>query len=485
MRSKKLAAAVILAAAAVLSACSAAPKPQQLVQGENLPSLEPGPDGVTPSAAPSSSASPKPGASASPGAPGTTTPTSGPSTPGGSASTPTDPGIPSSEGETFHLFPPATDTTGITGTSIKICAHAALTYGSAFGTNADDFNVYWSAANDAGGYYGRKVYVSYENDNYDPTTAVQAANTCNAKGIFFLLGGIGFDQIPAVRTWAESHKVPYFHHIAAEKTGLKYSWTASPSVEKFGKSFAELAGTRFKGKKVGILYRSSPEWDPGFQAFKKRAKELGVTITAAYPVQKNQATYTQQLVALRNSGAQVVWAWENALATTEMLLQAKQQGWKPQWMIFPFNLISQTLGANALDPPLVGISSWPAYSKQDYSGNFASYAPLMKKFEAQYAKYRPNAHLEGVSGDLLFLNWMGQEGIGELLNECGKDCTRNRFFGLFDSGLKKTFPGGCVLDFSKGDRHHGNDQINIVETYKSPSGKVNFRPIKTCLNSIS
>ena len=66
------------------------------------------------------------------------------------------------------LFAPEEDTKGITDAEIRLCAHAALTYGAAFNTSADDLNVYWTAVNEAGGVYGRSVQTYYENDNYTP-----------------------------------------------------------------------------------------------------------------------------------------------------------------------------------------------------------------------------------------------------------------------------------------------------------------------------
>ena len=112
------------------------------------------------------------------------------------------------------LYSGADDVIGMTSKQIEICAHAALTYGSAFHISASDLNVYWQYLNEHGGVFGRSVHGDYTNDNYDPGTAVQAAQQCKDKNTFVLLGGIGFDQIPAVRQWAEQNHELYLHHIA-------------------------------------------------------------------------------------------------------------------------------------------------------------------------------------------------------------------------------------------------------------------------------
>ncbi|HVB28156.1 MAG TPA: hypothetical protein VNE21_09630, partial [Mycobacteriales bacterium] len=82
------------------------------------------------------------------------------------------------------LYHGADDTIGISATTINLCAHAALTYGAAFNISASDLHVYWAWRNAHGGLYGRKVNDTYQNDNYDPGTAVQAAQACKDANTF-------------------------------------------------------------------------------------------------------------------------------------------------------------------------------------------------------------------------------------------------------------------------------------------------------------
>lgn len=394
----------------------------------------------------------------------------------GNAAAPVDaPGDP-------QLFAGDLNTRGITADSIRLCGHAALTYGPAFNATADDFNVYYSAINDAGGVHGRKITATYENDDYKPATARQAAEACKAKNPFMILGGIGFDQIPTVRNWAEENKELYFHHIATVKgtEGKQYSYTTQPTVERVGKAFGELTAQRFKNKKIGVLYRNSEFWQPGFDAYKAEAAAKGFTIVQAVGVEQNQANYTQALIALRNAGAEVVFGWENTLALTQMVAQAKAQGWSPQWIAFPFNLTSQTLGDDAMTPPMVGLASWPGYSKGDYSGPFAAYANDMKEFEAQYAKYRPGTDIGGAAGDLLWLNWVEQKRLVALLQACGPNCTRNHLVGMLQRGYQATTAPTCPLDFSGGKRDGSGGLLNTMETYRAPNGKVNWRSPELC-----
>lgn len=386
------------------------------------------------------------------------------------------------------LFTAAEDRIGITKDQITICAHAALTYAAAFNTSADDLNVYWSAINDKGGIFGRKVVVSYENDNYSPDTAVEAATACKEKRPFLLLGGIGFDQIPAVRNWAETNHMLYVHHTATVEgtERQRYSFTSLPSTEKMGEMFAEVMATTFKGKSVGIIKRNSPNWEPGVKAFKVLAKKYGIKVVAERDVQNNQGSYTQELLDMQGAGADVVWLWENALSSTQIVRQAHAQGFNPRFLLFPFNLTSQTLNQGALDPPLVGVSMHTAYSNGDRSGPFAAYASDIEEFESQYAKYRPGSSLRGFGGDLLFLNWSGQKGLAYLLTACGPDCTRNKLVDILTSTkVSRPIPSACDVDFTRpGFARRGGFQVNVMETYRSPRNDVNWRNTSSCVEHL-
>ena len=384
------------------------------------------------------------------------------------------------------LYHGADDTIGITANQIELCAHAALTYGSAFNISASDLNVYWNWLNDHGGIFGRKVHGDYENDNYDPGTAVQAAQACKDLKTFMLLGGIGFDQIPAVRQWAEQNHELYLHHIATiqNTAGLRYSFSSQPTVEQVGQWFGQLAVQQFHGQKIGILYRNSSNWSPGVDAFEQVLKAAGMSYVS-YPVTINQGNYTQELAQLNTAGVKVVWAWENALAEVEMIKQAQGQDYHPAWLVFPFNLETNTLGSSSLDQQLWGISTWDPYDPNYYGGGFAGYAAYIHEFEAQYHQYDPNASLTGDGGDLLFLNWEAQRQIADLLQVCGPQCTRNKIAGILLAGYRRPVPPACDVNFARtGDHHHGGYLFDVVHVVNDPNGRPNFVPVQRCITGI-
>ncbi len=383
------------------------------------------------------------------------------------------------------LFTASEDEIGITPTSLTMCAHAALTYGAAFNTTKEDLNVFWSAVNDNGGIYGRKVTVTYEDDKYKPDDAVIAARACEAKGIFLLLGGIGFDQIPAVRNWAEQNRMLYMHHTATVKgtAGQRFSFAPLPSVERTGEAFAQLYESKYKGKKIGIIKRDGVNWEPGVVAFKSYIASHGdgKMVVAETAVPQNKGNYTDDVLAMKNAGAEVVWIWENALDAAPIVKQIRAQQYNPNMMLFPFNLTAQTLKDDAFNPPLDGVAMFPAYSFQDYSGPFASYADDMKLFEAQYKKYDPNVDLSGVAGDLLFLNWSAQKALYAQFLDCGNDCTRNKFVDVLESYNKRPTSSACPVNFTSGNHRAGGEDLVFMQTYRDARGNPAWRNTQMCV----
>ena len=225
--------------------------------------------------------------------------------------------------------------------------------------------------------------------------------------------------------------------------------------------------------------------DPGVEKFKEVAAKYNITIVEEKATAVNQGNYNSEILAMKDKQVEVVFGWENALAALAMVRQAKAQQYHPTWMLFPFNLTSQGVGDEALNPKMAGIAMFPAYSYKDYSGPFAPYASAMKEFEAQYAKYRPNADLKGVGGDLLFLNWTAQKAMYDLLLRCGADCGKNKFIDTLISYKSRPFAAACDIDFTRpGASHRGSYAVNIMETYKSPSGEVNWRNTDSCVEHL-
>ena len=301
---------------------------------------------------------------------------------------------------------------------------------------------------------------------------MQAAQACADKGVATILGGIGWDQTPAVRQWAEQNHQLYFHNSAVQKgsDGLHYSFSFGAPVEQFGHWFAQIIHDAYPGKKVAILWRQSPNWQPARTTFLEDAKKFGNQVVYDQPVQLNQGNYTQELLQARSAGAEVVFALENSLSSIEMVKQAQAQNWYPDWALVGANITLNTLGQTALDQPIVSTSLLDYYTPGYYGGGYAPVAKYIKEFEALYAKDDPNADLSGDGGDILYSNWEFNRLMADILARCGPDCTRNKLAGILLAGYHTTVQPLCNYDFDTGDHHWGYHSSQYVRVFKDPAG---------------
>ncbi len=387
-----------------------------------------------------------------------------------------------------NLFAADQDRRGITNDSIKICGHAPLLLGPILGTRTEDLLVYWRQLNDKGGIHGRHVDMTLEDDRYESSGGVPAAQRCREKNPFFVFGAIGSDVIAPVRVWAEQNRELYIYGFAVKKgsENLRYSYTATIGSEDISRVLADVAVNRFASKKqkIGLVWRNSSNVEPAAIAFRQRIAQAGGKIVADIPVQMSQGNYSQEIIELRQRGAEVVYIGDDALSQINMMKQAKTQNYNPNWLVFSFNLQTQTLQEDSLTPPLTGANLSPAYACGQHSGTYAPYAADVKEFEQAYAKYSPNTDLCGPAGDVAFGTWLGFKAMAGLLEVCGQNCTRNTLAGIFEAGYKVD-PGGagCPVDFSR-DPHHGGYGVNLMEAYRLSNGDYGWTNLQRCVTAL-
>lgn len=387
-----------------------------------------------------------------------------------------------------NLYSGAEATRGITRDAIKICGHAPLTLGAALNTRPEDLMVFWRWLNERGGIYGRQLDVQLEDDRYTADGGVPAAQRCAETNPFLIFGALGSDVIPPVRVWAEQQKELYLYGFSprAGTEKFRYSFSAAMASEDVSRTIAKIAvGSAVPAlakdrSAIGIMWRNSSNVQPARDAFNAAVKAQGGKIVADIPIQQSQGQYTQEILRMQQAGAKTVFVLDDALAQSNVLRQGYSQNYRPTWLVFSFNLQTQTIGENTMDPPIYGANFAPAYSNGDYAGPFASYAAELKTFEAAYAKYAPNTDLKGTVGDIAWQSWVSARATAGLFEACGPNCTRNRFAGLMESGYHGTIGAACPIDF-RGDGHHGGVSADVMTPYRAPDGKINWRNVRRCV----
>jgi ABC-type branched-subunit amino acid transport system substrate-binding protein len=348
-------------------------------------------------------------------------------------------------------------------------------------TSEKDLIVFWRWLNDKGGLFGRRFDVTLEDDQYTAEGGVPAAQKCSEKSPFMIFGAIGSDVLPPVRVWAEQNKQLYLYGFTIKKgsENMRYSFTGTISQEELSLVIAKLAVAKFPGKKVGLVWRNSSNFQPGRDVFKSYVSSHGSTVVADLPVQKSQGSYSNEIVELQQKGAEVVFVLDDALAQLNVIKQGKTQNYNPNWLVFTFNAQTKALEDDALNPPIQGANLAPSYVCHTFDGPYAEYAAELHEFEDAYAKYSPDTDLCGIAGDIAWGTWLGFKGMAALFEACGPNCTRNRWAGVMESGYKGKIGAGCPFDFSS-DGHHGGHAADLMEAYRAADGTAGFRNFQRC-----
>ena len=384
------------------------------------------------------------------------------------------------EGFTYtaaNIFPPDQDRIGITDTQLNLCIHAPLVFGPAFNDSAKDFQVYWQQLNDKGGIHGRKVNMSFTDDQYTPQGGVAAAQQCQQMNPFFMGAGVGFDTVPAVRQWAEQNKMLYVSSFATENglSNLKYTFQAQPSVEQFGQVGGNYIGAKYPGK-IGVVWRNSPNWQGGRDHFEAAVKAKGSKVVADIPVQENQGDYTSAILALQSAGAETVLAWVNVLEFAQLEKQANAQGFHPRWVTATFNLVTDTLGHDVDGsnghPAAVALWVTPEYHNGDTTSPWAGEEKLMA---AAYAKYDSGHTITDTDWQV----WVAFKEFDRIISDCGQDCTRNKLAGMFLAGYKLHLEPACDIDFLRGKGKIGSFAFDVSEA-TNRSGTAGWKQVATC-----
>lgn len=418
-----------------------------------------------------------------PGAPTTISPT-GPTEPPEVSTTTTvtssGPSVPSDE-----------DHTGITNTTIKLCAYAPFLLGDALGIKPSNQDVYWRMANDTPGpdgkrgIRGRQVEMVFKDDQSSNSGAVVAAEGCLQAGAFAMMSGGGIDQTIPVRSFAEKRRIPFFYTTATEVglQGLRYSFGFLPSSEYISRRVGEFATTRYPTRRHGIVYVNTPTWTGGRQTYLDELKERGVSPAFDQPLSSSNGLYLNQVLELKRAGVEVLYLHVNPLEWFRFVNQATEQDYRPLFLgEFPTNTLLRSIGS-AIDgrsgnPPAQMISVIPAYDLMDTS---LPHYPEIKRMRDAYAKY-----LNKEPTDIDWGFWLGFRALHQTLYDCGSNCTRSRLIGMLESGYRATIPPLCEINFAtfpayKG--HLGGSQVNLFEASYRPGKGSYWRQPATCASN--
>ena len=353
---------------------------------------------------------------------------------------------------------------GVTGTQIKIGAHAPLTGAaplpsdSAFKGNS----LYWEwLSENKEAIHGRYVQATLKNDNYNPSQAVAVCKEMVERdGVFLLYGFAGTDQIQACARYAASVGVPYLS-VGVTEVGLDHLpnyFAVSLSYAEQGKLLADYLVTKLgaRGEVNGMLRFDTPNFEDAHNSFISNMKDRGASVVYDRSVSRaaGQTEAQAAVQEMKARGLQNVYVLSSPVWFLQLLQAARTQNYSPQWVGVGITKAIDTVASVGCRNGTINgarfFSPYPAWADID------RFDPEFKKaIQAVYPE-------KGGGDDIMLIPWGLAKVIARLLEAAGPNLTRAGFVqsSLRQRNIKtEVYP---PVTFSPND-HFGGTQVHVNE----------------------
>lgn len=298
---------------------------------------------------------------------------------------------------------------------------------SAYGIIGQVETAYIRMINEKGGVNGRKINLISLDDAYSPPKTVeQTRKLVEQDNVLAMFGSVGTPPNLAVHKYLNSKKTPQLF-ISTGATIWnqpdKFPWTIGWQVdyEAEGKIYAKYVLKEKPDAKIAILYQHDDSGRDYIKGFKEglgadNAKKM-IVAEASYQV--TDPTVDSQVIALKNSGADVLFTHATPKFGAQAIRKMYEIGWKPMHIITnTTNTIAGTLRPAGLEKSQGVISGFiikdpgdPAWKEdqevKDYLAFMKQYAPNLDAYDT-WAVY----------------GYTMAQGLVEALTKAGDDVTR-------------------------------------------------------------
>ena len=226
-------------------------------------------------------------------------------------------------------------TPGVTDTQITIGYLLPITGAAPIPVQFDrGVNAYWSYINAKGGIGGRKVKVIIEDTQSQAEVGKdKAKKLIEDDHVFAIVVLDRLENQQAIGEYLNSRRVPNIEIQAPADLGQDQVWSFGVTIDHAvqGKLVADYFVKVLHAKKVAIVSENTPTLDPGRNAFTSEMKKLGADIAYAKTVEGQANDFSNEALALSNSGATAVWLYMAPTTAASLANQADASGFHPTW----------------------------------------------------------------------------------------------------------------------------------------------------------
>jgi branched-chain amino acid transport system substrate-binding protein len=307
---------------------------------------------------------------------------------------------------------------GITKTSVKLGGTFPLTGpASLYKTIPAATQAYFAYVNAHGGVNGRKIDYTVLDDSYSPAKAVPLVQQLVEQNkVFALLGSLG--TAPTLATWGytNEHKVPqifpatgdsfwgYCAHQACMGSPKPYTIGWLPDYPAEGRLYGKYIAANIPNAKIGVIFQNDAFGKNYIAGLKQGLGENKGDIVDTEGFAATDTTVTQQILALKASGANTLFIVATPSQAIASLVTATKVGWSPATFLSNvsanrvFMLAAAKAGAN-----VDGVISTTYVASPTTQKNLAG----MKLGRSIIAQYAPALLSEWDLGDSNLVYGMG------------------------------------------------------------------------------
>ena len=317
--------------------------------------------------------------------------------------------------------------TGASDTEIKIgnimpYSGPASAYGAIGRTEA----AYFKMINDQGGINGRKVdFISYDDGFSPPKSVEQARKLIEGDEVLLVFQPLGTAPNVAIQKYLNGKKVPHLF-IASGATRFgdpkNFAWTMGwqPNYQSEGRIYAKYILDKFPNGKIAVLWQND---DAGKDALKGLRDGLGdkagSMIVADKSYELTDPTLDSQIVALRASGADILFTWAAPKGAAQTIKKVAELGWKPTFFLTSTaTSVASVMRAAGIEHSQGIISV--SYLKDPTDTIWANDAET-KEWRSFMDKYMPDG--DKTNGNHVY-GYAAAQTLAQVLKQCGDDLTR-------------------------------------------------------------
>ena len=197
---------------------------------------------------------------------------------------------------------------------------------------------YFNKINAEGGINGRKInFISYD-DAFSPPKAVeQARKLVESDEVLLIFQPLGTQSNSATQKYMNAKKVPQlFVATGATKWGdpQNFPWTMGwqPNYQSEGRIYAAYILKNYPNGKIAALWQNDDAGKDQMKGLRDGLGDKASMIIADKSYEVSDPTIDSQIVALKDSGADIFMTWAAPKGAAQAIRKVGELGWKPVYL---------------------------------------------------------------------------------------------------------------------------------------------------------